>query len=76
MRDIACDDCVVSMLLGPEPTSLENHRDALNVLADAGIVAPLRLIKGKSEGKSEGNGSAEGNSKDEGKGNRKAVACQ
>ena len=62
MRDIACDDCVVSMLLGPEPTSLENHRDALSVLADAGIVAPLRLIKGKGN--------------DESKGNRKAVACQ
>lgn len=70
MRDIACDDCVVSMLLGPEPTSLENHRDALSVLADAGIVAPLRLIKGKgiNEGNDEGN--------NEGKGNRKAVACQ
>lgn len=68
MRDIACDDCVVSMLLGPEPTSLENHRDALNVLADAGIVAPLRLIKGNS--------SAEGKGKGEGKGNRKSVACQ
>lgn len=62
MRDIACDDCVVSMLLGPELTSLESHRDALSVLADAGIVAPLRLIKG------------EGNNK--GKGNSKAVACQ
>ena len=62
MRDIACDDCVVTMLLGPTPASLEDHRDALNVLADAGIVAPLRLIKG------------EGN--DKGKGNRKAVACQ
>jgi hypothetical protein len=62
MRDIACDDCVVSMLLGPEPTSLESHRDALSVLADAGIVAPLRLIKG------------EGNNK--GKGNSIAVACQ
>lgn len=62
MRDIACDDCVVSMLLGPEPTSLENHRDALSVLADAGIVAPLRLIKGEGSGESKGSG--------------KAVACQ
>ena len=66
MRDIACDDCVVSMLLTPAPASLENHRDALNVLADAGIVAPLRLITG--EGNDVGS--------DEGKGNRKAVACQ
>ena len=70
MRDIACDDCVVSMLLGPEPTSLENHRDALNVLADAGIVAPLRLIKGN------GNDKGKDESSDKGKGNRKAVACQ
>ena len=49
MRDVDCGDCVVSMLLGPEPTSIEAHRDALSVLADAGIVAPLRLIKGDGQ---------------------------
>lgn len=49
MRDLACGDCVVTMLLGPIPQNLEEHRDALAVLADAGIVAPLRLIKSDAE---------------------------
>lgn len=47
MRDLACGECVVSMLLGPIPDTLETHREALEVLADAGLVAPLRLIKGE-----------------------------
>lgn len=46
MRDLACGECVVSMLLGPIPDSLDTHLEALDVLADAGLVAPLRLIKG------------------------------
>jgi len=46
MRDIACSDCVVTALLGPMPDSLESHKDVLDVLATAGLVAPLRLIKG------------------------------
>jgi hypothetical protein len=49
MRDLACGECVVTALLGPIPQNLEIHRDALTVLADAGIVAPLRLIKGDGE---------------------------
>jgi hypothetical protein len=48
MRDIACSDCVVTALLGPMPDSLESHKDVLDVLATAGLVAPLRLIKGDS----------------------------
>lgn len=48
MRDIACSDCVVTALLGPMPVSLESHKDVLDVLANAGLVAPLRLIKGDS----------------------------
>jgi hypothetical protein len=28
------------------PDSLEPHKDVLDVLANAGLVAPLRLIKG------------------------------
>lgn len=48
MRDIACSDCVVTALLGPMPESLESHKDVLDVLATAGLVAPLRLIKGGS----------------------------
>jgi hypothetical protein len=49
MRDLACGECVVTMLLGPIPQSLEVHRSALTVLAEAGIVAPLRLIKGQGQ---------------------------
>jgi len=48
MRDIACSDCVVTALLGPMPDSLESHKDVLNVLATAGLVAPLRLVRGDS----------------------------
>jgi hypothetical protein len=48
MRDIACSDCVVTALLGPIPASLESHKEVLEVLATAGLVAPLRLIKGDS----------------------------
>jgi hypothetical protein len=48
MRDIACSDCVVTALLGPMPESLDPHKDVLDVLATAGLVAPLRLTKGDS----------------------------
>lgn len=48
MRDIACSDCVVTALLGPIPVSIESHKDVLDVLANAGLVSPLRLIKGDS----------------------------
>jgi hypothetical protein len=46
MRDIACADCVVTALLaGPEePAEIgAAERRALRVLADAKLVAPLRL---------------------------------
>lgn len=49
MRDIACSDCVVTALLGPMPESLADHKEVLDVLATAGLVAPLRLIKGNNE---------------------------
>ena len=48
---LACDDCVVSVLLGAP--SLESpqihavadeHAAALSVLADSGLVPPLRLV--------------------------------
>lgn len=48
MRDIACSDCVVTMLLGPMPSSLDPHKEALDVLADAGLIAPLRLVTDES----------------------------
>ena len=48
MRDIACSDCVVTALLGPMPASLHDHKDVLDVLAGAGLIAPLRLIRSES----------------------------
>jgi hypothetical protein len=45
MRDIACDDCVVTVLLG-EPVGEELEGEtatALRVLADGGLVPPLRM---------------------------------
>lgn len=46
MRDIACADCVVTALLGRhdgESQIDEAEHRALRVLADARLVAPLRL---------------------------------
>ena len=47
MRDIACTDCVVTVLLGP-PGAVQDgfddeERAAIGVLADSGLVPPLRL---------------------------------
>ena len=45
MRDVACDDCVVTALLGA-PAEVEIGEEtavALRVLADGGLVPPLRL---------------------------------
>ncbi|MGQ0846061.1 MAG: hypothetical protein ACT4QF_18200 [Sporichthyaceae bacterium] len=47
MRDIACKDCVVSVLLGPPGAMRDGFDDeetaALGVLAESGLVPPLRL---------------------------------
>jgi hypothetical protein len=46
MRDIACADCMVTALLGPArplPDLDPAERRALHVLADAQLIAPLRL---------------------------------
>jgi hypothetical protein len=47
MRDIACADCVVSVLLSPPGAALpgfdEEEKAALAVLARSGLVPPLRL---------------------------------
>lgn len=45
MRNIACDDCVVSVLLGapPEGEIGEAEAGALRALADGGLVPPLRM---------------------------------
>jgi hypothetical protein len=47
MRDLACDDCVVTVLLGSTPGSVEvdeGERRALDVLADSGLVPRLQLV--------------------------------
>lgn len=49
MKDLACGECVVSMILGPVPSSIGEHEEAISVLADAGLIKPLRLIRGEVE---------------------------
>ena len=53
MRDIACGDCVVTVLLGPTRlVELDpDETQALGVLADAGLVPPLRLVPGDGGGR-------------------------
>lgn len=47
VREIACGDCVVTFLLdrSPRPVELaEDEAGALQVLAEAALVPPLRLV--------------------------------
>lgn len=44
MRDIACSDCVVTYLLGSPPEIEAPERTALAVLANGGLVPPLRMV--------------------------------
>lgn len=47
MRDVACADCVVTVLLGEPPGAVEvdeGQRRALDVLADSGLVPRLQLV--------------------------------
>lgn len=47
VRGLACDDCVVTVLLGALPGALEvddGEQAALAVLADGGLVPRLRLV--------------------------------
>lgn len=46
VRGLACHDCVVTVLLGPPPELSfdDDERRALGVLADCGLVPPLRLV--------------------------------
>jgi hypothetical protein len=60
VRGEACGDCVVTVLLGPPPGLFEidsSEQTALAVLADAGLVPPLRLVPGEGHGKSGHEGS-------------------
>ncbi|WP_372729027.1 hypothetical protein [Nocardioides sp.] len=48
VRGLSCHDCVVTVLLGPPPELLtidDDERRALDVLAEGGLVPPLRLIQ-------------------------------
>ncbi len=47
VRGLACHDCVVTVLLGPPPelTLDDDEREALDVLAQSGLVPPLRLVE-------------------------------
>lgn len=47
MREIACGDCVVTVLLGPMNGSITAHKGAFDVLASAGLTPPLRLVQGQ-----------------------------
>ena len=46
VRGLACHDCVVTVLLGPPPELSfdSDEQAALAVLADSGLVPPLRLV--------------------------------
>lgn len=46
MRDIACGDCVVTVLLGPPQALDDSDQVALAVLAEGGLVPPLRMMPG------------------------------
>lgn len=54
VRDVACSDCVVTVLLGlpgqSAPAALdEAEQAAIGVLADSGLVPPLRLVASAKE---------------------------
>lgn len=47
LRGLACDDCVVTVLLGPrlDLTFDDEERAALDTLAAGGLVPPLRQVR-------------------------------
>lgn len=47
VRGLACGDCVVTVLLSRPPSGVrldDDERVAIGVLADSGLVPPLRLV--------------------------------
>ncbi|HWB66527.1 MAG TPA: hypothetical protein VG708_06845 [Mycobacteriales bacterium] len=52
MRDVACDDCVVSVVLALPASPLRaDEADALQALAEGGLVPPLRMTpRGEAQG--------------------------
>lgn len=54
-RGPACQDCVMTVLLGApaEPVDLDrDEQAALTALAESGLVPPLRLVPGAKPGRS------------------------
>jgi hypothetical protein len=52
VRGVACDDCVINVLLGAGPGELAIdpvEARALDVLADGGLIPPLRLSHRRSQ---------------------------
>ena len=47
MRQLACQDCVVTVLLGPpeDLTFDDDEQRALDVLAGGGLIPPLRMVR-------------------------------
>lgn len=61
VRPSACGDCVVAVLLGPPPALLvPEEQRALDVLAEAGLVPPLRLVSSRPPPGESGRGRAAG----------------
>ena len=50
VRGQACRDCVVSVLLGVPGMLLDEEREALEALAEAGLAPRLRLVPIRREG--------------------------
>lgn len=49
-RGPACADCVISVLLGPIPEGMQlddQEQAALQVMAESGLLPPLRLVSGQ-----------------------------
>jgi len=69
VRGDACGDCVVAVLLGAPPDLQADEQRALGVLAEAGLVPPLRLVAGtageESDGLSDLSGLSESNVRDD-----------
>lgn len=49
VRGDACGDCVVAVLLGAPPEITAAEQRAIDVLAEAGLVPPLRLVAVRDE---------------------------
>lgn len=47
VRGLACNDCMVTVLLGPPPELGfdDEERRALSALADVGLIPPLRMVQ-------------------------------